>query len=71
MIALNNYWIVSAQKLPLSHKIETTAARLQIQLENKDFTSILPDPWTLPLDEVLSRPLSGQRPTNQLKPGAE
>lgn len=66
-IALNNCWIASAQKLPLSHKIEATAATFQIQSENKDFTSILPDPWTLPLNEVLPLPPLGQRATSQLK----
>ncbi len=67
-IALNNCWIASAQKLPLSHQIEATAATLPIQPENKDLFSVLPDPWILPLDEVLPLPLSGQRPTSQLKP---
>lgn len=66
-IALNNCWIASAQKLPLLHQRQE-AATFQIQPENKDFTSILPDPWILPLDEVLPLPLSGQRPTSQLKP---
>lgn len=67
-IALNNCWIASAQKLPLTYQIEAPAATLQIQPRGKDFTSILPDPWILPLDEVLSLPPLGQRPTGQLKP---
>lgn len=67
-IALNNCWIASAQKLSSTYQIEAPAATLQSQSENKDFTSILPDPWTLPLDEVLPLPQSGQRPINQLKP---
>jgi hypothetical protein len=67
-IALNNCWIASARKLPLTYQIEAPAATLQRQSENKDFTSILPDPWTLPLDEVLPLPQSGQRPTSQLEP---
>lgn len=65
-IALNNCWIASAQKLPSPHQRQE-AATLQSQPESKDFTSILPDPWTLPLDEVLPLPPLGQRPTSQLK----
>lgn len=67
-IALNNCWIASAQKLSSTYQIEAPAATLQSQPENKDFISILPDPWTLPLDKVLPLPQSGQRPINQLKP---
>ena len=67
-IVLNNCWIASAQKLPLSHQIEATAATLQIQPKSKDSTSILPDPWILPLDEVLPLPQLGQRATSQFKP---
>ena len=67
-ITLNNCWIASAQKLPLPHQIEVPAATFQIQPKSKDLFSVLPDPWILPLDEVLSKPLSGQRATSQLKP---
>ena len=67
-IALNNCWIASAQNLPFPHKIEAPAATFQIQPRSKDLFLVLPDPWILPLDEVLPLPLSGQRPTSQLKP---
>lgn len=67
-IALNNCWIASARKLPSPHQIEAPATTLQIQPENKDLFSVLPDPWILSPDEVLPLPLSGQRPTSQLKP---
>ena len=67
-IALNNCWIASAQKLPLPHQIEVPAATLQIQPKNKDLSLVLPDPWILPLDEVLSKPQLGQCAASQLKP---
>lgn len=67
-IALNNCWIASARKRPLPHELEAPAATFQIQPENKDLSSVLPDPWIVPPDEVLSKPQLGQRATSQLKP---
>ena len=52
-IALNNCWIASAQKLPSPHQRQEAAATFQIQPKSKDLFSVLPDPWILPLDEVL------------------
>ena len=66
-IALNNCWTASAQKLPSLHQIEAIAATFQIQPKSKDLSLVLPDPWILPLDEVLSKPQLGQRAASQLK----
>ena len=66
-IALNNCWTASAQNLPSTHQIEAPAATFQIQPRSKDLFLVLPDPWILPLDEVLSKPQLRQRATSQLK----
>lgn len=67
-IVLNNCWIASAQKLSSPHQSEAPTAAPQMQPEKKAITSVLPDPWMLPIDEVISRPQLQYCSSHQSKP---
>lgn len=51
-ITLNNCWIASAIKLSSPYQSEAPTAKPHLQPENIAIALMLPDPWTLPIDEV-------------------